>query len=72
MALWDIVRKYYGVLVYQFLDGKFHDTIRCYPETDKSADPAVTAARLKQRMTEGFTFLKMDFIRARIREKRTP
>ena len=70
MALWDIVGKYYKVPVYQLLGGKFRDKIRVYADTDLDPDPAVTAQRLKERMDQGFTFLKMDFIRSN-REKGT-
>jgi L-alanine-DL-glutamate epimerase-like enolase superfamily enzyme len=63
MALWDIVGKYYGVPVWQLLGGKFRDRVRVYADTDMSPDPAETARRLKQRMDQGFTFLKMDFMK---------
>ncbi len=63
IALWDIVGKYYGVPVYQLLGGKFRDTIRIYADTDLDQDPTVAGGRLKQRMDQGFTFLKMDFMR---------
>jgi L-alanine-DL-glutamate epimerase-like enolase superfamily enzyme len=63
MALWDIVGKYYGVPVYQFLGGKFRDRIRVYADSDLDPNPAVLAERLKCRMDQGFTFLKMDFMR---------
>jgi L-alanine-DL-glutamate epimerase-like enolase superfamily enzyme len=60
VALWDLAGKAYGVPVYQMLGGKFRDRIRCYADTDSSRDPRVFAARLKERMNQGFTFLKMD------------
>src|SRR5947209_15844920 len=60
MALWDIVGKYYGVPVYQLLGGRFRDRIRIYADTVESPDPKITAARLKERIEQGFTFLKMD------------
>lgn len=60
MALWDIAGKAYGVPAYQLLGGKFRDRIRVYADTVESNDPSITAERLKGRIAQGFTFLKMD------------
>jgi L-alanine-DL-glutamate epimerase-like enolase superfamily enzyme len=60
MALWDLAGKAYNVPAYQFLGGKFRDRIRCYADTTESHDPKVYAERMKERMAQGFTFLKMD------------
>jgi len=60
MALWDLAGKAYGVPVYQMLGGKFRDRVRMYADTDMSPDPKEFAHRLKKRMEQGFTFLKMD------------
>jgi L-alanine-DL-glutamate epimerase-like enolase superfamily enzyme len=60
MALWDLAGKAYGVPIYQMLGGQFRDRIRLYADTTESHDPKVYAQRLKARMDQGFTFLKMD------------
>jgi L-alanine-DL-glutamate epimerase-like enolase superfamily enzyme len=60
MALWDLAGKAYNVPVYQMIGGKFRDKIRCYADTTESHDPKVYAQRMKGRMGEGFTWLKMD------------
>src|SRR6516164_3960191 len=60
MALWDLAGKAYNVPAYQMLGGKFRDKVRCYADTTESSDPKVYAHRMKERMNEGYTFLKMD------------
>lgn len=60
IALWDLAGKAYGAPVYQLLGGKFRDRIRCYCDTPWVADPQEMGRRLKARMRQGFTFLKMD------------
>lgn len=60
MALWDLAGKAYGVPVYQMLGGKFRDRIRCYADTAESHDPKIYGERMKKRLEQGFTFLKMD------------
>jgi L-alanine-DL-glutamate epimerase-like enolase superfamily enzyme len=60
MALWDLAGKAYNVPVHQMLGGKFRDSIRIYCDTTESEDPVVYGKRLKERVNEGFTFLKMD------------
>jgi len=60
MALWDLAGKAYNVPVYQMLGGIFRDRIRCYADTTESHDPKVYGERLKKRMEQGFTWLKMD------------
>ena len=60
MALWDLAGKAYNVPVYQMLGGKYRDQVRIYCDTTESNDPKVYGQRLKQRMDQGFTWLKMD------------
>jgi len=60
MALWDLAGKAYGVPVFQMLGGQYRDTVRLYTDTTTSRDPEVYGQRLKARMDQGFTYLKMD------------
>ena len=60
MALWDLAGKVYSVPIYQMLGGRFRDRIRIYADTTESRDPKVFGARLKERVDQGFTWLKMD------------
>jgi L-alanine-DL-glutamate epimerase-like enolase superfamily enzyme len=59
-ALWDLAGKAYNVPIYQMLGGKYRDKIRVYCDTTESEDPKVYGQRLKMRMEQGFTWLKMD------------
>ena len=61
MALWDLAGKAYNVPAYQLVGGKFRDKIRLYCDTTGSDDPVTYAKRMKARVDEGYTFLKMDF-----------
>jgi L-alanine-DL-glutamate epimerase-like enolase superfamily enzyme len=60
MALWDLAGKAYGVPVYQMLGGKYRDRVRVYCDTTVSKDPHEYAARMKERIDQGYTALKMD------------
>lgn len=60
MALMDLAGKAYGVPCYQLAGGKFRDQIRTYCDTPTTPDAEEMGNRLKKRMDDGFTFLKMD------------
>lgn len=60
MALIDLAGKAYGVPAYMLAGGKFRDRILSYADTDSTPDPKLMGQRLKQRMEQGFRFLKMD------------
>ena len=60
MALWDLAGKAYNTPVYSMLGGQFRDRIRVYADTPMARDPQVYAERLKKRLADGFTWLKMD------------
>jgi L-alanine-DL-glutamate epimerase-like enolase superfamily enzyme len=61
MALMDLAGKAWGVPCWQMLGGKFRDRVRLYADTTTAPDPKAQAARLKERMDRGVTFLKQDF-----------
>ena len=61
MALMDLAGKAWGVPCWQMLGGKFRDRVRLYADTTRRPDPKEQAARLKERMDRGITFLKQDF-----------
>lgn len=60
MALWDLAGKAYNVPVFQMIGGKFRDKVRVYCDTTETNDPKLYGQRLKARMDQGFTWLKMD------------
>jgi L-alanine-DL-glutamate epimerase-like enolase superfamily enzyme len=61
MACWDLAGKAYGVPAYQMLGGRFRDRIRLYADTTESPDGTEQGHRLKARMDDGITWLKVDF-----------
>jgi L-alanine-DL-glutamate epimerase-like enolase superfamily enzyme len=62
VALWDLAGKAYGVPVYQMLGGRFRDRVRLYCDTDAAgrADGRSMGQALRERLAQGYTFLKMD------------
>ncbi|MEE2708466.1 MAG: mandelate racemase/muconate lactonizing enzyme family protein [Gemmatimonadota bacterium] len=60
MALMDLAGKAYDVPAYQLAGGKFRDKVRIYCDTTTTPDGETMGNRLKERMEQGFSFLKMD------------
>jgi L-alanine-DL-glutamate epimerase-like enolase superfamily enzyme len=60
MALVDLAGKAYGVPAYMLAGGKFREEILCYSDTPSEPDGQAMGARLKERVAQGFKFLKMD------------
>jgi L-alanine-DL-glutamate epimerase-like enolase superfamily enzyme len=60
MACWDICGKALGVPVWQLLGGRYRDKIRIYADTPEESDPAKQVEALKKRLSDGYTWLKMD------------
>ena len=60
MALMDLAGKAYAVPAYQLAGGKFRDQVLCYCDTPTMPMARRWANVSKQRMDQGFKFLKMD------------
>jgi L-alanine-DL-glutamate epimerase-like enolase superfamily enzyme len=60
MALMDLAGKAYGVPAYMLAGGKFRDKVLCYSDTHSEPNGKDMGMRLKERMAQGFKFLKMD------------
>ena len=60
LACWDIAGKFWGVPVWQLLGGKFRDSVRVYCDTDSEGGGRDMGRALKERVAQGYTYLKMD------------
>ncbi|MGB8491682.1 MAG: mandelate racemase/muconate lactonizing enzyme family protein [Bacteroidales bacterium] len=60
MACWDLCGKALEVPVWQLLGGRYRDKVRIYADTPEERDPARQIEALKKRLTDGYTWLKMD------------
>jgi L-alanine-DL-glutamate epimerase-like enolase superfamily enzyme len=62
MALWDLVGRVYGVPCYQFLGGKYRDSVRLYADTPSPdvPTPEQYAERVLGRKEMGLTLIKFD------------
>jgi L-alanine-DL-glutamate epimerase-like enolase superfamily enzyme len=60
MACWDLCGKALNVPVWQLLGGRYRDKVRIYADTPEERDPVRQIEALKKRLTDGFTWLKMD------------
>jgi L-alanine-DL-glutamate epimerase-like enolase superfamily enzyme len=60
MALMDLAGRAYGVPAYQLAGGKFRDKVLIYCDTPHASNGHEMGRKLKQRMEQGFKFLKMD------------
>lgn len=62
IALWDLVGKIYGVPCYQFLGGKYRDSVRVYADTPtpEQHTPEAYVERVLGRKAMGLTFIKFD------------
>jgi L-alanine-DL-glutamate epimerase-like enolase superfamily enzyme len=60
MALMDLAGRAYGVPAYQLAGGKFRDKVLIYCDTPSTPNGRDMGRRLKERMDQGYRFLKMD------------
>jgi L-alanine-DL-glutamate epimerase-like enolase superfamily enzyme len=60
MALMDLAGKAYGVPAYMLAGGKFRSQIRMYCDTPNEPSGESMGLKLKERIAQGFTMLKMD------------
>jgi L-alanine-DL-glutamate epimerase-like enolase superfamily enzyme len=60
MALMDLAGRAYNVPAYMLAGGKFRDRVLVYSDTPSEPDGKAMGKRLKERMEQGFKFLKMD------------
>ena len=60
MALCDLAGKAYGIPAYMLAGGKYRENIKVYADTPLKKDPEEMGNSLKERMKNGFEFLKMD------------
>ena len=56
----DLAGRAWGVPAYQLAGGRFRGRVLCYCDTPTVDDGREMGRRLRQRMEEGFAFLKMD------------
>ena len=69
MAMWDLCGKAWNVPAWQLLGGRYRDKVRMYADTPSIVNEDNFRERMRLRLEQGFTWIKMDLMLEMIRNE---